>query len=117
MDIRRIDLTTLTMTERSALVRRSAVPDETIKEKAASIVQLVAAGGDAALEAAGLEYGGGPSGGGVRIPPDRIAEAVTNLPAETLTALKASIANIRSVHESQRPRDHQVTPVPGVEIA
>ncbi|MGZ8786259.1 MAG: histidinol dehydrogenase [Acidimicrobiia bacterium] len=117
MDIRRIDLTTLTMTERSALVRRSVVPDETIKEKAASIVQLVAAGGDAALEAAGLEYGGGPSRGGVRIPPDRIAEAVTNLPAETLTALKASIANIRSVHESQRPRDHQVTPVPGVEIA
>lgn len=117
MDIRRIDLTTLTMTERSALVRRSVVPDETIKERAASIVQLVAAGGDAALEAAGLEYGGGPSGGGVRIPPDRIAEAVTNLPAETLTALEASIANIRSVHESQRPRDHQVTPVPGVEIA
>jgi histidinol dehydrogenase len=117
MDIRRIDLTTLTMTERSALVRRSVVPDETIKERAASIVQLVAAGGDAALEAASLEYGGAPSGGGVRIPPDRIAEAVTNLPAETLTALEASIANIRSVHESQRPRDHQVTPVPGVEIA
>jgi histidinol dehydrogenase len=117
MDIRRIDLTTLTMTERSALVRRSVVPDETIKERAASIVQLVAAGGDAALEAASLEYGGGPSGGGVRIPPDRIAEAATNLPAETLTALEASIANIRSVHESQRPRDHQVTPVPGVEIA
>jgi len=117
MDIRRVDLTTLTTVERSALVRRSVVPDETIKERVASIVQFIAAGGDAALAAAGLEYGGGSSDGGVRVSSDRIADALTNLPAETVIALQAAIANIRSVHEHQRPRDHLVAPVPGVEIA
>ena len=117
MDIRRIDLTTLSPTARSALTRRSVVPDEAIRERAASIVQLVAAGGDAAVEAAGREYGGGLASGGIRVPPGRVAAALTNLSAETVRALGAAIATIRSVHEQQRPRDDLVTPVPGVEIA
>ncbi len=117
MDIRRIDLTTLSPTARSALTRRSVVPDEAIRERAASIVELVAAGGDAAVEAAGREYGGGLASGEIRIPPERIAAALTNLSAETVRALGAAIATIRSVHEQQRPRDDLVTPVPGVEIA
>ena len=117
MDIRRIDLAMLSPGKRSALTRRSVVPDETIRERAASIVQLVAAGGDAAVEAAGREYGGGLAGGGVRVPPERVAAALTNLSARTVGALEAAIANIRSVHEQQRPRDDRANPVPGVEIA
>ena len=117
MDIRQIDLSTLGPAERSSLVRRSVVPSETIRERAAVIVQLVAAGGDVAVEAAGREYGGGLSTGQVRISPERITAALTNLPEETVAALEAAIANIRSVHEQQRPRDDLATPVPGVEIA
>ena len=72
MDIRQIDLSTLGPAEWSSLVRRSVVPDETIRDRAAVIVQLVAAGGDVAVEAAGREYGGGLSTGQVRISPERI---------------------------------------------
>ena len=117
MDIRRIDLAVLSPGKRSAMTRRSVVPDETIRQRAAAIVQLVAAGGDAAVEAAGREYGGGLSGGGVRVPPERVAAALTNLSARTVGALQAAISNIRSVHEQQRPRDDRANPVPGVEIA
>jgi histidinol dehydrogenase len=117
MDIRRIDLTTLSPSARSALTRRSVVPDDTIRERAATIVQLVAAGGDAAIEAAGREYGGGLAGGEIRVPPERIAAALTNLSAETVRALEKAIANIRSVHQRQRPRDDMANPVAGVEIA
>ncbi|MDH3260513.1 MAG: histidinol dehydrogenase [Acidimicrobiia bacterium] len=117
MDIRRIDLTTHSRIERSALTRRSVVPDQTVREQAASIVQLVAAGGDAALWEAGRRYGGGPSSREARIPPDRIAAALTHLPPATAAALEGAIANIRAVHEQQRPRDHLVAPAPGVEIA
>ncbi len=117
MNIRRIDLAMPSPGKRSALTRRSVVPDETIRERAAAIVQLVAAGGDAAVEAAGREYGGGLAGGGVRVPPERVAAALTNLSPETVAALEAAIANIRSVHERQRPTDDQAIPVPGVEIA
>jgi histidinol dehydrogenase len=116
MNIRRIDLSKLSPRERSALTRRSVVPDETIRERAAAIVQLVAAGGDAALEAAGREYGGGLISGDVRVASERIAAALTTLPEKTVAALEAAVANIRSVHEQQRPRDDLVTPVPGVEI-
>ena len=117
MDIRRIDLALLGPTERSALTRRSVVPDDTIKERAASIVQLVAAGGDAAVEAAGREYGGGLANGGLRVPPGQVSAALSNLPAVTVGALQAAISNIRSVHERQRPVDDLANPVPGVEIA
>lgn len=117
MNIRRVDLTTLNQTERSAITRRSVVPDDAIRERAASIVQLVAAGGDAAVVAAGREYGGGLADGAIRVPPERVAGALTRLPADTVDALAAAAANIRSVHEQQRPRDDLAIPVPGVEIA
>ena len=117
MDIRQINLTTLSGTERSALLRRSAIPDETIRAGAAAIVRRVAAGGDAAVLAAGREFGGGLPGGSLRVSPDRIAKALTNLSAETMDALERAAANIRTVHELQRPRDHIVTPVPGVQVA
>jgi histidinol dehydrogenase len=117
MHIRRIDLAALTTKERSALSRRSVVPDEMIRERAATIVRLVATGGDAAVWAAGREYGGGLSSGEARVPPDRIAKALNNLPAKTVTALEEAAANIRAVHEQQRPRDHIVTPRPGVQVA
>jgi len=117
MNIRQIDLTTLNGTQRSALLRRSTVPDETIRAAAASIVGRVAAGGDAAVRATSQEFGGGLPGGELRVPPERIAEALTSLPVETVDALEWAAANIRSVHERQRPRDEVVTPVPGVQVA
>ncbi len=117
MDIRRIELGTLSDAERSALLRRSAVPDETIRERAAAIVRRVADEGDAAVQAAGRRYGGGLPDGQLLVPPERISQAPANLPGETVAALEAAAANIRSVHERQRPRDHVVIPVPGVQVA
>lgn len=117
MDIRRIDLAKLSRTERSALLRRSAVPDETIRVEAATIARRVAVGGDTAVREAGRDYGGGLADGTLRVPPDRIAKALANLPPETVHALERAAAHIRSVHEQQRPRDHIVTPTPGVQVA
>lgn len=117
MNIRTIDLTDLTSAQRSALVRRSAVPDETVKSGAAAIVARVAAGGDEAVRAANREYGGGVPDEGLQVSSQRVRAGLDALPLPTVDALRAAAANIRSVHERQRPLDDLATPVPGVEVA
>jgi histidinol dehydrogenase len=117
MKIRTVDLMALSDSDRSALVRRSAVPDETVKSRAAAIVARVAAGGDAAVQDANRAYGGGVPDGRLRIPPARLEQALESLPDRTVEALRSAAANIRSVHERQRPKDDVARPVPGVEVA
>lgn len=117
MNMRTIALTDLSAAQRSALVRRSAVPDENVKSGAADIVARVAARGDEAVQAANREYGGGLPAGGLRIPSERVRAGLRALPGPTVDALRAAAANIRSVHERQRPLDDVATPVPGVQVA
>ena len=117
MITRQIDLSTTGPSERSTLLRRSAIPDETVREQVAAIVRSVAENGDDAVRTANRDHGGGLPDGRLRIDRDRLSAALAGLPTETVEALRAAADNIRSVHERQRPSDHVATPVPGVRVA
>ena len=114
--MRRITLSELDESGRKALVRRSAVPDATIRFAAAEIVDRIRIGGDAAVLAANAAYGGGPSLGGLRVPAEAIGSAFSAVGPAIREALRASAENIRIVHERQRPVDDHVRVAPGVVV-
>jgi histidinol dehydrogenase len=116
MEIRTVDLSELTNSERLALVRRSAVPDASMRAAAAQIVNLVRQGGDSALTACNFRYGGGLASGRLRVDPGELQKALTDLDPDVHGALEDAATNIRAAHEPQRPRDHTVETVPGVRL-
>ena len=116
MTMRRITLSELDESGRTALVRRSAVPDAAIRSAAAGIVDRIRLGGDAAVLAANAAYGGGPSSGALRVPAEAIGSAFSAVGPAIREALKASAESIRIVHERQRPVDDHVRVAPGVVV-
>jgi len=116
MSMRSVTLDELDQADYRALTRRSAVPNPSVREAAAEIVDRVRLGGDAALLAANKEYGGGPAIGTVRVPTEAIGAAFGAVGPATRQALKTAAENIRIVHERQRPMDDRVEVVPGVVV-
>ncbi len=116
MTMRRITLSELDESGRTALVRRSAVPDAAIRSAAAGIADRIRLGGDAAVLAANAAYGGGPSSGALRVPAEAIGSAFSAVGPAIREALKASAESIRIVHERQRPVDDHVRVAPGVVV-
>lgn len=114
--IRRIDLATASTAEVRAILDRSSVPDPVVREQAAAIVADVRAGGDEALAAANLRYGGGLPIDRIRIAPARLAVAYEGLAPELKAALEDAAGAIRAVHREQRPQDALVEPVLGVRV-
>jgi histidinol dehydrogenase len=114
MEIRTIDLDSLEPSERSSLVSRSAVPDPATRVRAAEIVADVGRRGDVALAGYTQEFDGVPAGEPLRVPQRVMKEALAGLDRRLRESLEFAIANVRAVHESQRPRDGAVEPVPGV---
>lgn len=114
--MRSLTLADLEPSEYRTLVRRSAVPDTSLRSTAAEIVDRVRLGGDAAVLAANGAYGGGPAAGSVRVPPEAIGAAFGSAGTEVREALRAAIENIRVVHERQRPVDDRVEVAPGVVV-
>ena len=95
MLMRRISLEATSPTERSALVRRAAVPDPEIREGAAAIVGSIQHGGDAALQEANRRFGGGHHDGVLRIDPQLLDSSFAALPGDLVDALRAAERNIR----------------------
>jgi histidinol dehydrogenase len=116
MTIRRINLADVDDADYASLVRRSAVPDAGVRSAAAEIVDRIRVGGDAAVLAANGLYGGGPDVGSLRVPFESIGAAFSSVGPAVREALKASAANIRIVHERQRPVDDHVRVAPGVAV-
>jgi len=114
MTVRRITLSDLHSADYRSLVRRSAVPDASVRAAAAEIVERIRLVGDAALLAANGDYGGGPTAGTVRVPSEAIGAAFGAVGPAVREALKTATKNIRKVHERQRPVDDRVEVVPGV---
>ncbi len=112
MRLRRIDLDTMSLAERRALLRRSAVPQRAIRDGAAAICDDVAERGDAAIG----EYAGRFGGGFRRVEADEIARAVEQAGSEVVAALETAKANVEAYHREQLPHDLQVQTVDGVEI-
>ena len=116
MEIRTINLSEASPAERTALVDRSAVPDQDMRSAASQIVSRVRGGGDVALRSANQLYGGGLDSDALRIDPGWLEQALGELGPVSREALEAAAANIRTAHKPQRPRDGAVETVPGVRI-
>ncbi len=116
MQIRTVTLSQLTDSERREILQRSAVPDPEMRAAALGIVDEVRRGGDAALAAANVRYGGGVKEGSVRVEQSSLDSALDSLEAEVRTALDQAARNIRRAHTPQRPDDQTVETVPGVTI-
>ena len=108
----RIDLASLSPTERRRITRRSAVPDPEVRLRAAEICRSVRDGGDAEMAAIAARVGGGFR----RITDSELESAVASLDPGVRNALEAAIAAVEEFHRSQLPAEVQVTTAPGVEI-
>jgi histidinol dehydrogenase len=116
MEIRTVALDALDPAERRVLVRRSAVPDPDIRLRAAEVVADVRKRGDAALSEYTERFDGTPVGASLRVSAVAIKEALEALEPDLRAALETAIANVRAVHEPQRPVDGVVESVPGVRV-
>ncbi|MFQ5554675.1 MAG: histidinol dehydrogenase, partial [Acidimicrobiia bacterium] len=109
-----VEISTLDAARRAAITHRSPVPDAAVRIAAARIVDAVRRGGDASLQEAGREFGGGSERRGLRIDRDRCRQALRDLDDGLRSALETAMAHIIRCHEVQRPRDQVVSVVPGV---
>ncbi|MEO8208390.1 MAG: histidinol dehydrogenase [Chloroflexota bacterium] len=99
-----------------ALARRGAVPEASTRTAARAILDAVEAEGEAAVQAANQQVGGGLSGGRLVIDGSTLLEAAEALSPEIREALKTAIANVRTFAATQRPQSRTVSVIPGVDI-
>jgi histidinol dehydrogenase len=100
----------------AALTRRGAVPDDAVRESARRTLTAVRSGGDAAVRAANLEFGGGRPDGRLVLDTADLAAARDRLTPEIRRALDQAIANVRRFAETQRPTSTTTTVAAGIEI-
>jgi histidinol dehydrogenase len=110
--LRVIDLQTLSAGERRALLRRSAVPDKSVRDGAAAICDDVAARGDLAV----AEYADRFGGGFRSIGADEIQKALEEVGPDVVAALESAKANVEAFHRAQLPADLEVHTSEGVEL-
>ena len=121
--LRRLRLSDLATTERRSLVERSAGVPENVREGARAIVREVRDGGDAAVRAANLRFGGGlapRSDGSVpfHVSREELEAARDALDPALRAALERIVDNLIAFHSVQRPPDEQSVDVaPGVLVS
>ena len=114
INISTIDLTTASRTTIRDSTRRSAVPDPSLRERAAAIVSDVGLRGDSALIEYTERFGGGLSNGHIAVDPAVIDAALDDLDTRSADALDGAIANVRICHDAQLPTPTETTPTVGV---
>ncbi len=121
VSLRRVRLADLTVTERLALTERASTATPDIRARARAIVESVRDGGDAALRAANVRYGGGllePVGEpALRVPSERLREARDRLSRQLREGLEQMAEHIERFHRVEVPPAEQwVTVAPGIEV-
>jgi histidinol dehydrogenase len=117
--LRRLDLAAdapSDRTERIALCRRGAVPDDRVRAGARAILDDVAARGAAAVREASARYGGGPADDRLILEPSQLSAARDRLARPVRTALDQAIANVTAFAVAQRPTTSRIEVTPGIEI-
>jgi histidinol dehydrogenase len=102
--------------EIAALLRRGAVPDRAVRDKARAILDAIKAGGDSAVQEANAKFGGGRAGGSLLVGRAEMEAARDALPQRIRADLEQMIQNIGVFARTQRPESRTTTIVPGVEI-
>lgn len=109
----RIDLAGLSSAERRALTRRSAVPDPSVRLRAAEICARVRAEGDRAVRETAERVGGGFR----QVTEAEMTAAADRLDPGVRRALEASIEAVTAFHRPQLPQESTVETFPGVEVS
>jgi histidinol dehydrogenase len=110
--MRTVVLEQLSPDERQALLRRSAVPDQDVRSKAADICRDVAARGADAVEDYARAFGGGFR----RITEAEIKNSLSSLSEELRNALQRATGAIEAFHVTQAPETTTVATSSGVEV-
>ncbi len=116
LDLARVGSDPSTAAERAALVRRGAVPDPAVRERARSILDEIRRDGDDAVRRANARFGGGRPDGRLLLERNDIEQACDALDPTVRDALEASISNVRRFAETQVPQTTRVEVRPGVDI-
>jgi histidinol dehydrogenase len=99
-----------------ALVRRSAVPDATVRERTRAIVDDVRERGADAVRELNERFGGGLEDGRLVLSAGDLVAARDALDPPIRRAIEQAIANVRRFAATQRPQSTTTEIVPGVEI-
>lgn len=110
--MRTVLLEQLSPQERRTLVRRSAVPEQDVRSKAAEICREIMSRGAEAVEEYARAFGGGFG----RVTVAEIDHAVDSLPPELREALDLAMSAIEAFHSAQATETEKVTTRPGVEV-
>ena len=103
-------------TERTALVRRGAVPEPAIRDSARSTLADIRARGAAAVREANDRVGGGRPDGRLTVEAGELRSARDALSPPIRRALDQAIANISRFAETQLPASTRMQILPGIEI-
>ncbi len=103
-------------TRRERLIRRGAVSEPTVRDGARKILAEIRSGGDAAVRAANVRFGGGLADGRLVLEADELTTARDALPSPIRTGLEAMAEHIARFAVTQRPATTRTTIVPGIEI-
>lgn len=120
--LRRLDLADVAagredaLADRSALVRRGAVPDPEVRVAARAILDDVRRRGDPAVHDANARVGGGSADGRLVIGPDALADARDALDPAIRRALDHAIANVTAFARTQRPTTGHTIIAPGIDV-
>ena len=101
---------------RDALFRRSAVPEERVRDIVHGIVAEVRRDGAEAVRAINARVGGGLADGRLVLRAADLAVALRSLDPDLRDAIEASIENVRRFAETQLPATTHTTIVAGVDI-
>ncbi len=120
--LRRLDLAAVAAGDRAAraehdaLIRRGAVPDASVRDRARSTLAAVRTTGDDAVRAANQAVGGGRTDGRLLLERAELRAARDHLEPRIRRALDQAIDHVRRFAEPQRPASHTVVVAPGIAI-
>ena len=117
--LRRLDLAATdaaSIADRLALVRRGAVPDESVRSRARDLLADVRRRGSAAVAEASSRYGGGSADGRLVLDPAELRVARDRLARADRRALDQAIDHVAAFGRPQRPQSTTTTIAPGIEI-
>jgi histidinol dehydrogenase len=119
LTLRRLDLgdeSPAARTERRALIRRAAVPDDTVRQAARATLAGVRERGDAAVREANRRVGGGRPDDRLVLEPGELTAARDALDAPVRRALDQAIDHVRRFAETQKPATTRLVVAPGIDI-
>ncbi len=115
LQVRRLEA--LSAQEREALLERAPALDPGALARAREIVQAVKERGDAALlELTERLDGVSLPRERLRVPPEELRSALSEIPLELREALERAKRNIEAFHAPQRPRSYKVEPLAGLAL-